>query len=158
MPELTPFLWFDTQAEEAATYYTSIFDDGKITQIRRHGDATPDQAGKVIEVDFELAGQRFIALNGGPQYTFNESVSFMIHCDTQDEVDRYWSRLTADGGEEGPCGWLKDKYGLSWQIVPKLMFRLLDGPDPVKAQAAMDAMLKMHKLDSAALQAAYDNA
>jgi predicted 3-demethylubiquinone-9 3-methyltransferase (glyoxalase superfamily) len=117
----------------------------------------PGAAGKVLEVDFELNGQRFIALNGGPQYKFNEAVSFMIHCDTQDEVDRYWSRLT-DGGEEGPCGWLKDRYGLSWQIVPKLIFHLIRDPDPIKSQAAMGAMLKMHKLDSAALQAAYDNA
>lgn len=157
MRELTPFLWFDDQAEEAAEYYTSIFDDGKITQIRRHRDAAPGEAGKVLEVEFELAGQRFLALNGGPQYRFNESVSFMIHADTQDEVDRYWSRLT-EGGEERPCGWLKDKYGLFWQIVPTLMFRLMDDPDPAKAQAAMDAMMKMYKLDSAALQAAYDNA
>lgn len=157
MPDVTPFLWYDNQAEEAATYYTSIFDDGKITQIRYSGDTGPGVAGQVLEIEFELAGQRFLALNGGPQYKFNEAVSFMIHCDTQDEVDRYWSRLT-EGGEEGPCGWLKDKYGMSWQIVPKLMFRLFDGPDPVKAQAAMAAMLQMHKLDSAALQAAYDNA
>jgi len=157
MQDVTPFLWFDTEAEEAATYYTSIFDDGKITDIIHAGSAMPGAAGKVLEVDFELNGQRFIALNGGPQYKFNESVSFMIQCDTQDEVDRYWSRLT-DGGEEGPCGWLKDKYGLSWQVAPKLIFQLLRDPDPVKAQAAMGAMLKMHKLDSAVLQAAYDNA
>jgi predicted 3-demethylubiquinone-9 3-methyltransferase (glyoxalase superfamily) len=157
MQDLTPFLWFDTEAEEAATYYTSIFDDGKITHISHAGSAMPGAAGKVLEVDFELNGQRFIALNGGPQYKFNEAVSFMIHCDTQDEVDRYWSRLT-DGGEEGPCGWLKDRYGLSWQIVPKLIFHLIRDPDPIKSQAAMGAMLKMHKLDSAALQAAYDNA
>ncbi|GAB3414215.1 VOC family protein [Flindersiella endophytica] len=153
MQTLTPFLWFDGQAEEAARYYTSIFDDGKITHVRRH-----PEAGTVLEVDFQLAGQQFMALNGGGQYQFNEAVSFMIQCDTQDEVDRYWSRLTGDGGAERPCGWLKDKYGLFWQIVPKLMFRMLDDPDPVKAQAAMAAMLKMHKIDSTVLQAAYDNA
>jgi predicted 3-demethylubiquinone-9 3-methyltransferase (glyoxalase superfamily) len=157
MQRITTFLWFDTEAEEAATYYTSIFDDGKITNVRHYGSAGPRPAGMVMTVDFELAGLEFIALNGGSDYTFNESVSLLVHCDSQNEVDRYWERLT-DGGEEGPCGWLKDRYGLSWQIVPTLMFELLDDPDPVKAQAAMAAMLKMNKLDSAALQTAYDNA
>jgi predicted 3-demethylubiquinone-9 3-methyltransferase (glyoxalase superfamily) len=157
MKGLSTFLWFDTQAEDAADHYTSIFDDGKITGVTHYGTAGPRPAGMVMTVDFELAGQSFIALNGGPNYRFNESVSIMIHCDTQDEVDRYWSRLT-DGGEEGPCGWLKDKYGLSWQIVPTLMFELLGDPDPVKSQAAMAAMLTMGKIDSRALQDAFDNA
>jgi len=157
MQVLKPFLWFDTQAEEAATYYTSLFDDGKITHVAHYGEAGPGAAGTVMTVDFELAGQKFIALNGGPEYTFNESVSFMVHCDNQDEVDRYWSQLS-DGGEEGPCGWLKDRYGLSWQIVPMLLFELLGDPDPVKSQAVMAAMLKMDKIDSALLQEAYDGA
>ena len=157
MQVLKPFLWFDTQAEEAATYYTSLFDDGKITHVEHYGEAGPGAAGTVMTVDFELAGQKFIALNGGPEYTFNESVSFMVHCDNQDEVDRYWSQLS-DGGEEGPCGWLKDRYGLSWQIVPMLLFELLGDPDPVKSQAVMAAMLKMDKIDSALLQEAYDGA
>lgn len=157
MPELTTFLWYDHEAEEAARFYTSLFDDGSVTAVRRYGSAGPREAGTVMEVDFELAGHRLVALNGGDSYRFNEAVSLMIQCDTQDEVDRLWSELT-DGGEPGPCGWLKDRYGLSWQIVPKLMFRLLDDPDTVKAQAAMAAMLQMGKLDSAALQAAYDDA
>jgi len=157
MQGVTPFLWFDTQAEEAANYYSSVFDDGKITHVAHYGEAGPRPAGAVMTVDFELAGQKFIALNGGPEYHFNESVSFMVFCDTQDEVDRCWSQLS-DDGEEGPCGWLKDKYGLSWQIVPTLLFELLGDPDPVKSQAVMAAMLKMDKIDSAVLQAAYDSA
>ena len=157
MQGITTFLWFDTEAEEAARYYTSIFDDGRIVNVSHYGEAGPRPVGMVMTVDFELAGQKLIALNGGPDYKFNESVSLMVQCDTQDEVDRYWARLT-DGGEEGPCGWLKDRYGLSWQIVPTLLFMLLGDPDQRKAQAAMAAMLTMTKIDSAALQAAYDAA
>jgi predicted 3-demethylubiquinone-9 3-methyltransferase (glyoxalase superfamily) len=157
MPELTTFLWFDTEAEEAATYYTSLFDDGKILHVRHYGAAGPRPTGMVMTVEFQVAGQRLMALNGGADYTFNEAVSLMVECDTQDQVDHLWDGLT-DGGEGGPCGWLKDRYGLSWQIVPKLMFELLDDADPDKAQAAMSAMLTMGKLDSAALQAAFDNA
>lgn len=157
MQAVTTFLWFDNEAEEAANYYVSVFDDGKITKVTRNGTAGPGPAGTVLTVDFELAGHKFMALNGGPQYRFNESVSIMVHCDTQDEVDRYWSQLTS-GGEAGPCGWLKDRYGLSWQIFPKLWWELRDDPDEVKSQAVMAAMLKMGKMESQALQAAYDNA
>ena len=157
MTSVTTFLWFDTEAEEAASYYTSLFDDGNITEVRHSGTAGPRPAGMVLEVDFELAGQRFTALNGGSGNRFNESVSILVRCDTAEEVDRYWSRLT-DGGEEGPCGWLKDKYGLSWQIFPNLWFELVGDPDPVKSQAAMAAMLKMRKVDSRALQEAFDTA
>ncbi|ADD45680.1 VOC family protein [Stackebrandtia nassauensis] len=157
MKEVTPFLWFDTQAEEAATFYTSLFDDGKITKVLHYGSAGPGESGSVMTVDFELAGQKFMALNAGPQYRFNESVSFLIHCDTQEEVNRYWSQLT-EGGEPRPCGWLKDKYGLFWQIVPKLLFTLRDDPDQVKGQAVMAAMLNMGKIESAELQRVYDNA
>jgi predicted 3-demethylubiquinone-9 3-methyltransferase (glyoxalase superfamily) len=157
MQRITTFLWFDTQAEEAANYYASIFDDGKITNVSHYGSAGPRPAGMVMTVDFDLAGQKFIALNGGPDYQFNESVSLVVHCHNQDEVDHYWSRLT-EGGHEGPCGWLKDKYGLSWQVVPTLLDELLGDPDPVKSQAVMAAMLNMGKMDSMALQAAYDKA
>ena len=157
MTHLSTFLWFDTQAHEAATFYTSLFHDGRITGVRHYGEAGPRPAGMVMTVEFELAGREFIALNGGPDYTFNESVSIMVHCDTQDEVERLWGRLT-DGGEEGPCGWLKDRYGLSWQVVPKLLFDLLDDPDPIKGQAVMASMLAMGKIDSAALRTAYESA
>jgi predicted 3-demethylubiquinone-9 3-methyltransferase (glyoxalase superfamily) len=157
MQGLATFLWFDTAAEEAANYYTSVFDDGRITHIAHYGAAGPRPAGMVMTVTFVLAGQTFIALNGGPEFTFNESVSIMVNCDTQDEVDRYWAQLS-DGGTEGPCGWLKDRYGFSWQVVPTLLSELLDDPNPVKSQAVMAAMLKMGKIDSTVLQAAYDNA
>jgi predicted 3-demethylubiquinone-9 3-methyltransferase (glyoxalase superfamily) len=157
MPELTTFLWYDNEAEDAARFYTSLFDDGNVLGVRRYGSAGPGEAGTVMTVDFELAGHRLVALNGGDAYRFNEAVSLMIRCDDQDQVDHLWSSLT-DGGEPGPCGWLKDRYGVSWQIVPKLMFRLLDDPDPVKAQAAMAAMLQMGKIESAGIQAAYDDA
>jgi predicted 3-demethylubiquinone-9 3-methyltransferase (glyoxalase superfamily) len=157
MRGLTTCLWFDTQAEEAANFYTNVFDDGKITQVLHYGSAGPRDAGLVMTVDFELAGQRFVALNGGPDFTFNEAVSVQVDCESQEEVDRYWAQLS-EGGEEGPCGWLKDKYGVSWQIIPTLLNELVSDPDPVKAQAAMAAMLQMGKIDSAALQAAYDNA
>lgn len=157
MTSVTTFLWFDTEAEEAANYYTSLFDDGNVIEVRHSGTTGPRPAGMVLEVDFELAGQSFTALNGGSSYRFNEAVSIMFRCDTAEEVDRYWSRLT-DGGEEGPCGWLKDKYGLSWQIFPTLWFELVSDPDPVKSDAAMAAMLKMRKIDSRALQEAFDNA
>jgi predicted 3-demethylubiquinone-9 3-methyltransferase (glyoxalase superfamily) len=157
MRGLTTCLWFDTQAEEAANFYTSIFDDGKIHAVNHYGSAGPRPAGTVMTVDFELAGERFVALNGGPEFRFNEAVSVQIDCDSQDEVDRYWAALS-EAGEEGPCGWLKDKYGLSWQVIPVLLNELVSDPDPTKSQAVMAAMLKMGKIDSAALQAAYDNA
>ena len=157
MRGITTCLWFDTQAEEAANFYTSIFDDGKITQVLRYGSAGPREAGLVMTVDFEVAGHRFVALNGGPDFTFNEAVSIQVDCETQDEVDRYWASLS-EGGEERPCGWVKDKFGVSWQIIPTLLNELLADPDPAKSQAVMAAMLKMGKLDCAELQAAYDNA
>jgi predicted 3-demethylubiquinone-9 3-methyltransferase (glyoxalase superfamily) len=156
MNELNTFLWFDDQAEEAATFYVSLLDDGRITLIDHYGSAGPGVEGTVKTVTFELGDHRLMALNGGGAYSFNESVSLMIRCDTQADVDRLWERLTADGGQAGPCGWLKDRYGLSWQIVPELLFELVHDENPAKAEAVMAAMLQMGKIDSAALQAAYD--
>lgn len=158
MQRITPFLWFDHQAEEAANYYVSIFKDSKIVEISRYGEAGPAPAGSVMTVSFQLEGQDFVALNGGPQFTFTEAVSFYVGCETQQEVDELWAKLTDGGGEEGPCGWLKDKYGLSWQIIPDALPRLMSDPDPAKAQAVTEAMFKMSKLDVAALQEAYDRA
>lgn len=158
MQRITPFLWFDHQAEEAANYYVSIFKDSKIVEISRYGEAGPAPAGSVMTVSFQLEGQDFVALNGGPQFTFTEAVSFYVGCETQQEVDELWAKLTDGGGEEGPCGWLKDKYGLSWQIIPDALPRLMSDPDPAKAQAVTEAMFKMSKLEIAALQEAYDRA
>ena len=147
MPKsITPNLWFDTQAEEAAEYYCSIFPDSRIVNVTHYTEAGPKPAGEVLTVDFELRGQRFTALNGGPEFTFNEAVSLLITCEDQDELDAYWARLT-DGGEEGPCGWLKDRFGLSWQIVPKRLTELLGDPDPDKSQRVMAAMLQMKKIE-----------
>ena len=145
MPAISPFLWFDAEAEEAAKHYTSIFPNSRITEVTHYGSAGPRDAGTVMTVAFELDGQRFVALNGGPDFTFNEAVSFAVSCETQAEVDEYWRQLS-DGGEEGPCGWLKDRYGLSWQIVPKRLMELLTDPDQERAQRAMAAMLKMVKI------------
>ncbi|TML73733.1 MAG: VOC family protein [Actinobacteria bacterium] len=144
--KITPCLWFDTQGDEAATFYTSIFPNSKIVDISRYGDAGPRPAGTVMTVLFELDGQRFLALNGGPQFTFSEAVSFQVDCATQEEVDRYWDSLS-EGGEEGPCGWLKDRFGLSWQIVPSALPRLLSDPDREKSQRVMAAMLGMKKIE-----------
>jgi predicted 3-demethylubiquinone-9 3-methyltransferase (glyoxalase superfamily) len=155
MQKITTFLWFDNQAEEAATHYTSIFDDSRIVNVRRYGQAGPGEAGTVMTVTFELAGQQFIALNGGPEFTFNEAVSLYVDCATQEEVDELWVKLSA-GGEEGPCGWLKDKFGVSWQIVPKTLTDLLSDPDPVKAEQVMKAMLGMKKIDTQGLVDAYE--
>ena len=155
MPKITPFLWFDSQAEEAAQFYTSIFPNSRIVSTTRYGEGAPMPKGGVMTVVFELDGQRFIALNGGPLFKFNESVSFTVDCKTQQEVDEYWAKLTA-GGQESQCGWLKDKFGLSWQIVPTVLGELLSDPDPKKAKRAMQAMLKMKKLDVAALKRAHD--
>ena len=155
MQRISPFLWFDTQAEEAATYYVSVFRNSKIHKITRYGDAGPGPKGSVMTVEFELDGQPFIALNGGPHFKFNEAVSFSVDCGDQPEVDEYWAKLSA-GGEEGPCGWLKDKYGLSWQINPRVLGEMLGDPDPAKAKRVMEAMLKMKKIDIAALKRAYD--
>jgi predicted 3-demethylubiquinone-9 3-methyltransferase (glyoxalase superfamily) len=153
MQTLTPCLWFDTEGEEAANLYTSIFPNSKILEISRYGSAGPRPEGTVMTVAFELDGQRFVALNGGPEFTFNEAISFQVTCETQEEVDAYWSRLS-EGGEEGPCGWLKDRYGLSWQIVPSALPRLLSDPEPEKSQRVMAAMLKMKKIDVGELERA----
>jgi predicted 3-demethylubiquinone-9 3-methyltransferase (glyoxalase superfamily) len=153
MPKISPFLWFDNQAEEAAELYTSVFPNSKITEVQRNAAGAPGPEGAVMIVQFELDGEQFTALNGGPQqFTFNESVSFLVTCGDQAEVDGYWDRLTADGGEPGPCGWLKDKYGLSWQIVPKVLTELLADPDPARAGRVMQAMLGMSKIDIKTLQ------
>ena len=150
MKKVTPFLWFDTQAEEAMNFYCSVFKNAKVGEISRGPD------GKAFTVNFQLEGQDFIALNAGPMFKFNESISMFVSCEDQAEVDYFWNKLTADGGEESMCGWLKDKYGLSWQIVPKQLGDYIGGPDPVKAQRGMQAMLQMHKLVIADLKKAYD--
>ena len=150
---IAPNLWFDTEAEEAANFYLSVFENSRIVSVTRYPQDAPREAGMVMTVEFELDGQRFVAINGGPQFTFDEAISFQINCTDQDEVDHYWERLS-DGGEEGPCGWLKDRYGLSWQVVPAGMEELFTDPDPQRAQRAMQAMLKMSKLDIAALREA----
>jgi predicted 3-demethylubiquinone-9 3-methyltransferase (glyoxalase superfamily) len=153
MPKITPCLWFDTQGEEAARFYTSIFPNSRIVDVAHYGEAGPRDAGTVMVVKFELDGQEFVALNGGPEFTFDEAISFQIDCADQEEVDRYSEALT-DGGEQCPCGWVKDRFGLSWQVVPKRMIELLSDPDEAKAQRAMAAMLEMRKIDIAAVEAA----
>ena len=155
MREITPCLWFDMEGEEAARFYTSAFPDSRIVEVSRYGEGGPRPAGTVMTVSFELAGQKFLALNGGPEFTFSEAVSFQVSCETQDEVDAYWSTLS-EGGEEGPCGWLKDRYGLSWQVVPTVLNEMLQDRDPEKAKRAMATMLTMKKFDIAALKNAYD--
>ncbi len=151
MQKIVPNLWFDTQAEEAAEFYTSVFPNSRIVSVARYPEGSPGPAGTVMTVEFELDGERFVGLNGGPQFTFSEAVSFIIECDSQDEIDLYWDKLS-EGGQEGPCGWLKDRYGLSWQIVPKGIGEVFADADPEKAQRAMQAMLKMGKLDIQALR------
>ena len=151
MNGVTPCLWFDTEGEDAANLYTSVFPNSKILDISRYGEAGPRPAGTVMTVSFELDGQKFLALNGGPEFTFSEAVSFQVSCKTQDEVDAFWSKLS-EGGEEGPCGWLKDKFGLSWQIVPTALPELLGDPDKEKSQRVMAAMLKMKKIDIGELE------
>lgn len=151
--KITPFLWFDQQAEEAANFYTSIFPNSKLGKIARYGEAGPGPAGSAMTVEFQLDGQSFVALNGGPHFKFTEAISFFVNCRTQDEVDFYWEKLSA-GGVPVQCGWLKDKFGLSWQIVPGVLPELLSNPDPEKSQRVMKAMLTMKKLDIRALQQA----
>ena len=153
MQKITPFLWFDTQAEEAAKFYASVFPNSKILKTARYGEAGPRPAGSVMTVSFELDGQEFTALNGGPEFTFDEAISLLVSCADQDEVDYYWDKLS-DGGEEGPCGWLKDKYGLSWQVTPRALVAALNDPDSKRAARAMRAMLGMKKIDIAAIEAA----
>jgi predicted 3-demethylubiquinone-9 3-methyltransferase (glyoxalase superfamily) len=150
MKKITPFLWFDTQAEEAMNFYVSVFKNSKVLGV------TPGPNGIAQSVSFELEGQEFIGLNAGPNFKFNEAISFLVDCKTQEEVDELWNKLTADGGEESMCGWLKDKYGLSWQIIPSALGELMGDPDPVKAQRVVQAMLKMQKIIVADLQKAYD--
>jgi predicted 3-demethylubiquinone-9 3-methyltransferase (glyoxalase superfamily) len=145
MQKITPCLWFDTEGEEAARFYTSVFPNSKILEVAYYGPAGPREEGTVMAVSFELDGQKFVALNGGPQFTFDEAISFQVDCEDQEEVDAYWSKLSA-GGEEGPCGWLKDKYGLSWQIVPIVLREMLGDPDQEKSQRVMRAMLSMQKI------------
>jgi predicted 3-demethylubiquinone-9 3-methyltransferase (glyoxalase superfamily) len=157
MQRITPCLWFDTEAEDAADFYVSVFKNSQVVSVSRYGEAGPRPAGTVMTVDFELDGQAFIALNGGPEFPFTEAVSLQVDGETQEEVDRYWSVLS-EGGEEGPCGWLKDRYGLSWQIIPVALTELLNDPDTAKAQRVMAAMLQMKKIDIAALQAAAEAA
>jgi predicted 3-demethylubiquinone-9 3-methyltransferase (glyoxalase superfamily) len=154
MPKITPFLWFDTQAEEAAKFYVSVFKNSKIVETMYYGEGGSQPAGTVLTVEFELDGTRFLALNGGPHFQFSEAVSFSIGCKSQDEVDDYWNKLTAGGGGPLKCGWLKDRFGVSWQVVPDMMPRLLQDPDRAKAGRAMKAMLKMKKIVIADLEAA----
>lgn len=150
MKKITPFLWFDNQAEEAMNFYVSVFKNSKVLVV------TPGPNGIAQSVTFELEGQEFMALNAGPQFKFNEAISFFVDCKTQEEVDELWEKLTANGGEESMCGWLKDKYGLSWQIIPSALGQMLNDPDPVKAQRVIQAMLQMRKIDIAGLKQAYE--
>lgn len=153
MQKITPFLWFDGKAEEAMNFYVSVFKNSKVVSVSRAG---PGPTAPVFSVTFQLEGQEFFALNGGPQYTFSPAVSFFVNCETQQEVDELWQKLTA-GGSEQPCGWLKDKYGLSWQIIPTALGKMLQDKDPQKAQRVMQAMLQMKKIDISKLKQAYDN-
>ncbi|MBF8189544.1 VOC family protein [Nonomuraea sp. K274] len=153
MQKITTCLWFDDQAEEAAEFYTSLFGDSRIVEVQRHGEGGPGPAGTAMMVTFELAGQRFMALNGGPDHNFTEAISLYVDCGSQEEVDELWAKLT-EGGQESECGWLKDRWGLSWQIIPNRLSELLSDPDPARAQRAMQAMLGMRKIDIDAMEAA----
>lgn len=157
MQKITPFLWFDHQAEEAMNFYVSIFKNSRIISLTRYGEGGPGPAGEVMTGTFELEGQEFMALNGGPDHQFSEAISFFVDCKTQEEVDELWNKLTQDG-EEGPCGWLKDKFGVSWQIIPTALGELLGDPDPAKSQRVMQAMLQMKKIDIKTLQEAHEQA
>jgi predicted 3-demethylubiquinone-9 3-methyltransferase (glyoxalase superfamily) len=151
--KIVPNLWFDTEAEEAAQFYASVFDDSRIVNVTHYTESGPRETGMVMTVEFEIEGQRFIGINGGPDFKFDEAVSFAIECETQDEIDHFWEKLT-DGGEEGPCGWLKDRFGLSWQVLPTGMEEVFSDPDRERADRAMKAMLGMRKIDLATLRAA----
>src|ERR671919_2776751 len=159
MQKITPFLWFHDQAEEAVKFYTSIFKNSKVGRILRYDENAAEAAGgtvgSVLTIEFELEGQKFVALNGGPQFKFTEAISFVVNCQTQEEVDEYWKKLSEEG-QEVQCGWLKDKYGLSWQIVPTILSEMLNDPDPKKAERVMQAMLQMKKIDIKALKQAYE--
>jgi predicted 3-demethylubiquinone-9 3-methyltransferase (glyoxalase superfamily) len=156
MQKITPCLWFDTEAEEAANFYVSIFKNSRIGKVSRYGDAGPRPKGSVMVVTFQLEGQEFMALNGGPQYKFTPAISLFVSCETQEEVDHLWEKLTAGGGEAVQCGWLTDKYGVSWQIIPTILLKLMSDPDPTKANRVMKAMLPMVKLDIEGLKRAYE--
>ena len=147
MQKITPFLWFDNNAEEAVNFYTSVFKDAKAGQISRYGKNSPMPEGTVLTAEFELFGQKFVALNGGPIFKFTEAVSFAVYCENQEEIDYYWNKLTENGGQESQCGWLKDKFGLSWQIVPTILPKLMSNKDPRKANNVMQAFMKMKKFD-----------
>ena len=147
MPQITPFLWFDSQAEEAANFYVSVFNNSKIVRTARYGDAGPGPKGTVVTVEFDLDGERFTALNGGPLFKFTEAVSFVVHCKDQEDVDKCWNALSGNGGQESQCGWLKDKYGLSWQVIPTILLKLLQDKDGAKSKRVMEAMLQMKKID-----------
>jgi len=155
--KITTFLWFDGNAEEAVNHYLSIFKNCKILTVARYGDAGPRPKGSVMTISFQLEGQEFIALNGGPEFKFTEAISLLVHCNTQNEVDEMWARLSA-GGEEGPCGWLKDRFGLSWQVVPSALLEMIQDKDSEKSNRVMSALMKMKKLDIAQLEKAYRNA
>jgi predicted 3-demethylubiquinone-9 3-methyltransferase (glyoxalase superfamily) len=154
MQKISPFLWFDSQAEEAANFYVSVFENSRITNVSRYAEGGPAPAGSAMSVTFELEGLEFQALNAGPQFTFTEAISFFVQAETQDEIDRLWDALTRDGGEPSRCGWLKDRFGLSWQIIPPILGQLLSDPDPARAGRAMQAMMAMGKIDIAGLEAA----
>jgi predicted 3-demethylubiquinone-9 3-methyltransferase (glyoxalase superfamily) len=155
MQKITPFLWFDNQAEEAVNFYISIFKNSKIVSVTRYGEVGPGPKGSVMTVTFQLDGQSFMALNGGPHFTFSPAISFVVNCETQEEVDELWEKLS-EGGEKVECGWLKDKYGVSWQIVPTVLGEMLNDPDPVKSQRVIQAVLKMKKIDIEGLKKAYE--
>jgi predicted 3-demethylubiquinone-9 3-methyltransferase (glyoxalase superfamily) len=155
MQKIVPNLWFDTEGEEAANFYCSIFNHSRIVRISHYGEAGPREAGMVMTVDFELEGQRFTALNGGPDFKFNEAISLLVNCEDQAEVDRLWEKLSADGGQTNVCGWLKDKFGVAWQITPTILDDMIADEDPEKANRVMKAMLQMTKIDIAALEEAY---
>ena len=156
--KITPFLWFDANAEEAVHYYTAIFKHSKILQVTHYGDTGPGPKGSVMTIAFELAGQSFVALNGGPQFKFNEAISLMVSCEDQKEIDELWSTLTANGGQESMCGWLKDRYGLSWQIVPKALPEMLQDKDPERAKRVMEAIMQMKRIEIDRLEGAYAGA
>ncbi len=156
MQKITPFLWFDNNAEPAAEFYVSIFKNSRILNVSRYGDAGPGPKGSVMVVNFQLAGQEFIALNGGPPFKFSEAFSLVVNCENQKEVDEYWSKLTSGGGQESQCGWLKDKFGFSWQVVPAELGKLMSAKDPARANRVMQALLQMKKLDIAKLERAAD--
>ncbi len=156
MQRITPFLWFDDQAEEAMDFYTSVFEDSEVIGVSRYGEAGPGEPGTVMIATFELEGQRFTALNGGPRFKFTEAISFEVDCETQEEVDYLWESLTAGGGEESMCGWLRDKYGLSWQVVPRVLGELMGDDDREKVKRVTEAMLSMRKIEIAELQRAYE--